>query len=435
MTEVFFAVGGIMACVAQLVLQTAMTTPEKAHNSWRVLMGLEAVPGLVMFLGALKCTESPHWLLRNGASAEAERVLHLIYRPRKFFGGGCDCAERNADLADALDALSQTVEVGTHKRRRGLGEALRHSVHELGSTMAMLNSPVKRIRRALELNLVMATMPFIGIGCIPQQFVPMLLETGPTGHGYKRDRMAISRSTLLIDLACNVVYVVGSLITCVLLVDKLGRRALLCVCLFGSAVGFALDAITQAGMNTDGPYVATAHPRRHLDLVLTGVILGYVCRAMGVGPLHQVVGSEVVPQEIAARGKAIYAMARRGSAMLFCLFFPPLLNSMGGEMMFAILAASTFVYFLVVFMRLPETKGYDALEIESILEGETWIPFSAVPPPHSPAAAAKPTADMHIDGLETCDTTRPRVAQRTAPKGRLATSRSFIIAATPDLGA
>jgi hypothetical protein len=85
--------------------------------------------------------------------------------------------------------------------------------------------------------------------------------------------------------------------------------------------------------------------------------MGYVSRAMGVGPLHQVVGSEVVPLEIAARGKAIYAMARRASAMLFCLFFPPLLDSLGGELMFAGLAAITFLYFLAVFLRLPETKG------------------------------------------------------------------------------
>jgi|APGre2960657444_1045066.scaffolds.fasta_scaffold05460_3 hypothetical protein len=435
MTEVFFAVGGILACVSQLVLQTVMVSPEQSHNSWRILMGLEAVPGVLMFSGALRCTESPHWLLHNGASAEAERVLHLIYRPRKLFGGGCDCAERNADLADALDALSQTVEVGTLKRHRSLAEELRHSLHELGSTMAMLNSPVKRIRRALELNLVMATMPFIGIGCIPQQFVPMLLETGPAGHGYRRDRMAISRSTLLIDLACNVVYVVGSLITCVLLVDKLGRRALLCVCLFGSAVGFALDSVTQQGVGFGATPAATLpHPQRHLDLALAGVILGYVCRAMGVGPLHQVVGSEVVPQEIAARGKAIYAMARRGSAMLFCLFFPPLLESVGGARMFAILSASTLLYYLVVFLRLPETKGYDALEIESILEGQAWIPFSAPPPPHSPAPP--PTVGTHIESFGSgCSSPRPNFTQRSAPKGRLATSRSFIMAATPDLGA
>ena len=223
MTEVFFAVGGIVACLTQLGLQGLLTSREWERNNWRILMGLEAIPGLVMFLGALKCAESPHWLLRAGAATEAERVLHRIYQPTRLQGGGCDCPERNADLADALDALARGVEARafrTPKRTRSMGEAMRHSAKKLGATLLMLRSPVKRIRRALELNLVMATMPFIGIGCIPQQFVPMLLEMGVATGRHRKYDTAISRETLLIDLSCNVVYVIGSLITCVLLVVR-----------------------------------------------------------------------------------------------------------------------------------------------------------------------------------------------------------------------
>jgi hypothetical protein len=163
-------------------------------------------------------------------NAEAERVLHRIYQPTRLQGGGCDCPERNADLADALDALARGVEARafrTPKRTRSIGEAMRHSAKKLGATLLMLRSPIKRIRRALELNLVMATMPFIGIGCIPQQFVPMLLEMGVATGRHRKYDTAISRETLLIDLSCNVVYVIGSLITCVLLVVRCRcRRAL-----------------------------------------------------------------------------------------------------------------------------------------------------------------------------------------------------------------
>jgi hypothetical protein len=347
-----------------------------------------------------------------------------------------------------------------------MGDAMRHSAKKLGATLLMLRSPVKRIRRALELNLVMATMPFIGIGCIPQQFVPMLLEMGVATGRHRKYDTAISRETLLIDLSCNVVYVIGSLITCVLLVvraavcrcvrrnascsqrvslsqDKIGRRTPLCICLFGSSVGFALDAVTQRA-----PSLHRTESQKHTQLIvaLTGVMLGYICRAMGVGPLHQVVGSEVVPLEIAARGKAIYAMARRASAMLFCLFFPPLLDSLGGERMFAGLAAITFIYFLAVFLRLPETKGYEVSEIESILDGSEWIPFAAVPPPARPPGSrgsfatlpgggggTAPLAPRSPDGLDAREALRPRPSRPTA-KGRLASSASFVVA-TPDLGA
>jgi hypothetical protein len=213
------------------------------------------------------------------------------------------------------------------------------------------------------------------------------------------------------------------------------------VCLAGSALGFALDAATQA--HTAVPRDAAGR-RVTLILALTGVMLGYICRAMGVGPLHQVVGSEVVPLEIAARGKAIYAMARRASAMLFCLFFPPLLEALGGERMFTGLALATFAYFLAVFLRLPETKGYEVSEIEQILDGSEWIPFAAVPPPARPPgsrsalyaaamSAAPAGAAPRADGLDARDALRPRPA-RPAAKGRLASSASFVVAA-PDLGA
>ena len=50
----------------------------------------------------------------------------------------------------------------------------------------------------------------------------------------------------------------------------------------------------------------------------------------------------MVPLEIAARGKALYAMTRRATAMLFCLFFPPLFATYGGFKMFTALSLLTF---------------------------------------------------------------------------------------------
>ena len=38
MTEVFFAVGGIVACVTQLCLQGWLTSPQGQRNNWRLLV-------------------------------------------------------------------------------------------------------------------------------------------------------------------------------------------------------------------------------------------------------------------------------------------------------------------------------------------------------------------------------------------------------------
>jgi len=398
MTEVLFALGGIAACLAQLELQTRASTMVAESNTWRLLMGAEALPGALMFFGSLRCPESPHWLLRTGRAAEAEEVLHMMYPPRRLPAGGCDCALREADVQEARSALlgAEGGEAlgggaggagGARGGAAALAAALAGAGRELGETLSLLWSPERRTRRALELILLMSTMPFIGIGCIPQQFVPMLLEGPQVGHSMKRDVIDISHSTLHIDLACNVVYAVCSALTALLLVDALGRRALLCLCLLGSTAGFALDAATQA-------WPAGSHPL----MVLGGVLLGYVCRAAGVGPLHQVVGSEVVPLELAARGKALYATSRRASAMLFCLFFPPALQAVGAEAMFGGLAALTAAYTAAVWLRLPETRGYSPSEVETLLEGPVWVPFAPPPPQPRAFACALPLRDCRLSG-------------------------------------
>lgn len=165
-TEAYFAVGGIVACVVQLIVQDRLSGEWGAPNGWRVVMGAEALPGLVMLLGALKCVESPHWLLRRGMSIEAERVLRRIYQPTRLRDGTCDCEERNADMTDALDTLARGLEArffkGAH-RDRGVWESLVHSTRKSFSTLLMLAHPQRRIRRALELILMMASMPLIGM--------------------------------------------------------------------------------------------------------------------------------------------------------------------------------------------------------------------------------------------------------------------------------
>lgn len=356
MTELLFGTGGCLACVAQLLLQRLWTSPAGQRNGWRILLGLEALFGAVMCVGSLRSVESPHWLLQKGRDAEAERVLLRIHAPTRLPGGGCTCAERNAELAEAVESLRTQLDEDAARP-----EADAEDGGVLG-TLALSRSPERRVRRALEISIAMALVPLIGIGCLPQQFVPLVL--GARG-GVGRPG-AIPLDTVLIDLLCNVIYVLGAAVQSQLLVDRVGRRWPLILSLVAAGLGFQLvSAALQHGVGARAA---------------AGVYLGYLARSVGVGPLPQVVGAEVVPIHLLTRAKSAGIMLRRASACLYCLLLPPALSLLGAVAVFRSQAAASAAAALYTWLRLPETRGFEPAEIDSILGEAGWVPFAAAPP-------------------------------------------------------
>ena len=371
MTELLFAVGGCVACAVQLGLQRLWPDADGQANSWRFLVGVESLFGLVMLAGSAAAVESPHWLLQKGRDWEAERVLLRIHAPDVLPFGGCNCLERNSELSEAVEGLRQQLD-DEAKRPEGVdGE------WPVLSTLGLLASPERRVRRALELAVAMSLVPLIGIGCLPQQFVPLVLGGGGAQAGTRPG--AIPVPTILMDFLCNLIYTVGAGLQCFLLVDRIGRRWPLILSLLGAGCGFLLVSRSLSS----GGSPATA---------LLGVTLGYACRALGVGPLPQVVGAEVIPLHILTRAKAASTMLRRCCAMLYCLLLPPILSLLGGPAVFTSQAWASAAAALFVWLRLPETRGFEISEIDSILSTVDWVPFSSAPPQPSMADVVREQA-------------------------------------------
>lgn len=51
------------------------TISDRTQNQWVVPLGLQLLPGLLLFVGILTCPESPRWLARKDRWEDAQKVL------------------------------------------------------------------------------------------------------------------------------------------------------------------------------------------------------------------------------------------------------------------------------------------------------------------------------------------------------------------------
>jgi hypothetical protein len=88
--------------------------------------------------------------------------------------------------------------------------------------------------------------------------------------------------------------------------------------------------------------------------------------------------------------------------MLYCLLLPPAFARLGGAVIFKTQGVMSAVYAVYVWLRLPETKGYEISEIESILHHTEWVPFEPAPPAATDAEEMREAASRvaRTGGLE-----------------------------------
>lgn len=80
-------------------------------TGWRIMLGLAAIPGLVMYYGFLNLPESPRWLAMKGQSELALAVLKSL-------------RESDQDAIDELAKIEQSVVSHRHERAADSGTVL-----------------------------------------------------------------------------------------------------------------------------------------------------------------------------------------------------------------------------------------------------------------------------------------------------------------------
>jgi len=275
---------------------------------WRWMFALTAAPSLLFFAGMFFVPESPRWLVKNGRSNLARRILSRI----------------NGDVY----ATAEVNEV----QKTLAGEEIQH--------VRFRDLLEPGMRKALVLGVVLAVF---------QQWCGINVIFNYAEEIFRAAGYDIS------DVLKNIAWTgsVNLVFTFVALgvVDRGGRRMLM-------LIGAAGLALIYAGMGFC--YHGGVKGLPMLLLVLTAI----GCYAMSLAPVTWVVISEIFPNRIRGAAMAVSVTSLWLACFILTYTFPMLNAWLGPAGTFWLYAVICVVGFLFIVARLPETKGKTLEQIE-----------------------------------------------------------------------
>ena len=298
-------------------------------GAWRTMLGVSAVPALLLLVAMIPAVESPRWLVRAGRRDEARAA---IARARPWV----DADVRLQSIETALAA-----------------EATNASWREVFAPAW---------RRPLAVGLGLAVFQQI---------------TGINAIIYYSDRIfaAAGFSTPLAQAqattwAIGGVNVLATLIA-IAFIDRLGRRPLLLAGLGGMGASLA---VVGAAFFAMGNPAAGAGPSAAGIVTLVALVVFIVSFAFSLGPVTWTVINEVFPGRVRGRAVAVATAVNWGAAFVVSEFFLTLVDAIGEAGTFWLFAFFCAAGGAWVWKRVPETKGRSLEQIEAL-----WRPEGAQP--------------------------------------------------------
>jgi sugar porter (SP) family MFS transporter len=285
-------------------------------NEWRWMLGVAAIPGAVLAIGMLTVPHTPRWLVASGQEDRARGVLERL-------------REGDAE-ADVDGELAEIEEADRQEGRTSFRELL-----------------APRLRGVLTIGIVLAlAQQFVGVNTVIYYAPTILSDTG-LGNS------AALAGTLVVGVT-NVVFTVVA----VLLLDRVGRRALL---LTGTAV--LLVALVVLGVY----FSSSTLQDQYGWLALGGLILFIAGFAIGLGPVFWLMISEIFPVGVRSKAMATATIVNWGANFLVAQTFLSLsgwITRQGVFFLYAALAVLSIVYFA---KQVPETRGRSLEDIQADL--------------------------------------------------------------------
>jgi SP family galactose:H+ symporter-like MFS transporter len=293
-------------------------------GDWRMMLGVAAVPAVVLLAGLLFLPESPRWLLLVGREAAAQKAWNQL--SSETWG-----EDEIAVVRSAADA--------PHPQFRDLFSGHLRPVLIVAAGLFFFTN-------------------LSGIDAILYYAPVIFREVGIGGDA----------GPILATAGLGAINVVATILA-MWLVDRAGRRPLLLWGLGGMTISLV---VMSASLTVKGlPGVGLA------AVACLGCFI--VAFAVSLGPLPYVLMSELFPAAVRPLGMALAAATAWGTNSVVSLSFLPLLGAVGVAGTFSVFAGICAVAYLFVQRLVPETKGRSLEQIErNLLAGRKTSELGAV---------------------------------------------------------
>lgn len=298
--------GILVAYFSNYLIDTAI-----AVESWRWMLGIEAIPALIYTLLVLKVPKSPRWLIaKHDQFEEAERILS------KTDPEGVQEAIRLA--LEEKKLIRNNVGFGVLFHKKYLHITL------LAVMIAMFNQ-------------------LSGINAIIY-FAPRVFEmAGISAEG-----------ALLSTVGIGAINLIATMLG-LYLIDRIGRKKLMYI----GSVGYIISLVLIAYSFSGGQIT--------ISLLPVFVFIFIASHAVGQGAVIWVFISEVFPNELRAYGQSIGCFTHWILAAIIANVFPFFANRLGPVTIFGFFAFMMVLQLIWVATKMPETKGRSLEEIQQDL--------------------------------------------------------------------
>jgi len=278
------------------------------ESSWRLMLGVQALPALIFLILIRFIPESPRWLiLKKGENEKALKILRII--------NPLNCDE---ELVSIQNSRLESATLNTNNLFSG--------EYKTPIILAVLFAFFNQVS---------------GINAIIY-YAPRIFEMAGLG----------AHSSLLSTVGIGMINFIFTLFA-INIIDKVGRRVLMLIGSVGLIASLFLVAFTFYTKNFSGFAIP----------VYIMFFIGFF--AFSQGAVIWVFISEIFPNQVRAKGQTLGSSTHWIMAAIIAFSFPFFAEKLGGATTFCFFGTMMILQLIFVWRLMPETKGKSLEQIET----------------------------------------------------------------------